>query len=97
LKSFSTKAPGVASAPKPLQHVRSFPTSGFKTIAADQTIEEEELPDYQAHRFYLVRLGEVFQNRYQTVAKLGFGSSSTSWLARDLNYVYSELSWFWAK
>jgi serine/threonine-protein kinase SRPK3 len=74
----------MASAPKPLEDVRSFPTSGFKTIAADQTIEEEELPDYQAHRFYPVRLGEVFQSRYQIVAKLGFGSSSTSSLARDL-------------
>jgi hypothetical protein len=83
-KSLSTRAPGVASVPKPLEDARSFPTSGFKTIEDDQAIEEEELPDYQAHRFYPVRLGEVFQSRYQTVAKLGFGSSSTSWLARDL-------------
>ncbi|RHZ48868.1 hypothetical protein CDV55_101388 [Aspergillus turcosus] len=60
-------------------------------IEADQPIEEEELPDYQAHRFYPVRLGEVFQNRYQTVAKLGFGSSSTSWLARDLNHIASRI------
>jgi hypothetical protein len=33
-------------------------------------------------RFYPARLGEVFQNRYQIMAKLGFGTSSTSWLAR---------------
>jgi hypothetical protein len=33
----------------------------FKTIKADQPTEEEELPDYQAHRFYPVQLGEVFQ------------------------------------
>lgn len=40
-----------------------------------------------ADRFYPVHLGEVFQDRYQTVAKLGFGSSSTIWLARDLWYA----------
>jgi hypothetical protein len=74
----------MASSPKPLGDARSFPVSGFKTIDADQPIEEEELPGYHAHRFYPVRLGEVFQSRYQTVAKLGFGSSSISWLARDL-------------
>jgi hypothetical protein len=82
-KTYSTKAPGMASSPKALGVAWSFPVSGFKTIDADQPIEEEELPGYHAHRFYPVRLGEVFQSRYQTVAKLGFGSSSTWWLARD--------------
>jgi hypothetical protein len=31
-----------------------------------------------------VHLGEVFQSRYQVVAKLGFGVYSTVWLCRDL-------------
>ncbi|QKX62240.1 uncharacterized protein TRUGW13939_09399 [Talaromyces rugulosus] len=67
-----------------LEKPLSLPVSGFPTINADQLVEEEELPDYQADRFYPVRLGEVFQNRYQILAKLGYGSSSTTWLARDL-------------
>lgn len=67
-----------------LEEPRSLPTSGLQTIEADQLVEEEELPDYRADRFYPVRLGEVFQCRYQIIAKLGFGSSSTTWLARNL-------------
>ncbi|KAF4458105.1 CMGC/SRPK protein kinase [Fusarium austroafricanum] len=58
--------------------------AGFHLIDEDIKVEEEEIPGYDASRFYPVRLGEVFQERYQAVAKLGFGSSSTIWLARDL-------------
>lgn len=47
-------------------------------------VEEEEIAGYDASRFYPVRIGEVFQGRYQAVTKLGFGSSSTIWLAQDL-------------
>ncbi|KAB8270700.1 kinase-like protein [Aspergillus minisclerotigenes] len=68
----------------PLEEARPFPTRGFKTIENDQLVEEEESPDYRADRFYPARLGEIFQKRYQIVAKLGFGTSSTTWLARDL-------------
>ncbi|KAH7306019.1 kinase-like domain-containing protein [Stachybotrys elegans] len=68
----------------PPEAPRSFPTTGFSLVGQGQKVEEEELPDYVADRFYPVRLGEVFGSRYQTVAKLGFGSSSTIWLARDL-------------
>lgn len=65
----------------------SFPTSGFSLIDQSRKVEEEELPDYVADRFYPVRLGEVFHDQYHAVAKLGFGSSSTIWLARDLRYA----------
>ncbi|KAK2806624.1 hypothetical protein FQN51_006590 [Onygenales sp. PD_10] len=70
--------------PNTTEEPQEFPTSGFESIEADRLVEEEELPDYKADRFYPVRLGEVFNGRYQTIAKLGFGSSSTIWLARDL-------------
>ncbi|KAJ4213016.1 hypothetical protein NW759_011277 [Fusarium solani] len=42
------------------------------------------MPEYDPDHFYPVRLGEVFNGRFQTVAKLGYVSSSTIWLARDL-------------
>lgn len=48
------------------------------------SIEEETLPGYLAERYYPVRLGEVSQSRYKVIAKLGYGSSSTVWLCRDL-------------
>lgn len=63
---------------------RTLPTSGYETIEADEQIEKEGLPGYRADRFYPVKLGEIFQDRYQVLAKLGYGSSSTIWLARDL-------------
>ncbi|RTE69519.1 hypothetical protein BHE90_016103 [Fusarium euwallaceae] len=58
--------------------------SGFDVIDKDQPIEEESMPEYNPDHFYPVHLGEIFNDRFQTVAKLGYGSSSTIWLARDL-------------
>lgn len=58
--------------------------SNSVTIKAAQKIEEETIPDYVASRYYPVRLGEILQDRYQIVGKLGYGTSSTVWLARDL-------------
>ncbi|RAL06582.1 kinase-like protein [Aspergillus homomorphus CBS 101889] len=84
LKSFSTGTTTSAPRTDYLQDARVFPTSGFESIQADHPVEEEELPDYQAHRFYPVRIGDIFESRYQVVAKLGYGSSSTTWLSRDL-------------
>jgi serine/threonine-protein kinase SRPK3 len=64
----------------------AFSSEGFVSIPADQKIEEETVPDYVASRYYPVRIGEVFSDRYQVVGKLGFGVTSTVWLARDLRY-----------
>lgn len=61
-----------------------FPTHGFETLGEDVKMEEESLPDYDEDAFYPVRIGEVFAGRYQVVGKLGFGTSSTVWLAREM-------------
>lgn len=63
---------------------RQFPTDGFEELPLQKRIEEETIPNYKAERYYTVRLGEVFNSRYQVVAKLGFGTASTIWLCRDL-------------
>lgn len=89
-KSSSTLLSGEKSESNALEEPRSLPASGFTTINTDQLVEEEELPDYQADRFYPIQLGMIFQNRYQIVAKFGFGSSSTTWLARDLRYCFAN-------
>ncbi|KAL6708013.1 hypothetical protein ACN47E_003447 [Coniothyrium glycines] len=47
-------------------------------------LEEETTPYYDPRYFYPARLGEVVNQRYQLATKLGFGASSTVWLARDL-------------
>lgn len=89
-KSSSTLLSDDKSKSNTLEEPLSLPTSGFTTINTDQLVEEEELPDYRADRFYPIQLGTIFRNRYQLVAKLGFGSSSTTWLARDLRYCFSN-------
>lgn len=65
-----------------------FPNEGFEKLPLDDKVEEETVPQYRADKFYPVRLGEVFCSRYQVAAKLGFGTSSTIWLCRDLKYVF---------
>ena len=63
---------------------RSFPSSGYGAVGQNHLAEEEAIPECNPDDFYPVRLGEIFNGRYQTVAKIGYGSSSTIWLARDL-------------
>ncbi|KAG6128569.1 hypothetical protein E4U28_008158 [Claviceps purpurea] len=63
----------------------AFPSEGFAVIPADERIEEETLPNYATSQYYLVTIGEIFRARYQVVGKLGFGTTSTVWLARDLS------------
>src|SRR4051812_38469649 len=59
---------------------RVFPTSGWDSIDPSLIIEEESIPTYRPENFYPVRIGEVFNDRYQVVGKLGYGSSATVWL-----------------
>ncbi|OJD20467.1 hypothetical protein ACJ73_08196 [Blastomyces percursus] len=61
-----------------------FPASGFTELDPAEPIEEELLPDYIAEMYYPVRIGKVLNDGYQVVCKLGYGTTSTVWLARDL-------------
>lgn len=46
--------------------------------------DHEDLENYTADGFHPVRIGDRFEDgQYQIVHKLGFGGSSTIWLARD--------------
>ncbi|KAG6269755.1 hypothetical protein E4U47_003983 [Claviceps purpurea] len=70
--------------PSPAWKPLDFPRKGIAIVSADEKIEEENLPDYATSRYYPVTIGEIFRARYQVVGKLGFGTTSTVWLARDL-------------
>jgi len=74
----------VSSAPRRPLVPRKYPSSGFEMIDMSVKIEEETLPFYNPRLFYPVRIGEVFSDRYQVVAKLGYGTTSTTWLCHDL-------------
>jgi hypothetical protein len=60
------------------------------TLPSNIPIEEELVPGYDPRNFYQVNPGEVFTNRYKMTAKLGYGSCSTVWLARDLQRSVSS-------
>ncbi|KAK3373522.1 kinase-like protein [Lasiosphaeria ovina] len=63
---------------------RKFPSSGFEIIDPSIKVEEENLPFYDPKIFYPARIGQVIHDRYQVVAKLGYGTTATTWLCHDL-------------
>ncbi|EEQ87765.1 serine/threonine protein kinase [Blastomyces dermatitidis ER-3] len=67
----------------PSPHIR-FPATGFETINASRILDEERFEDFKKGRYYPVNIGDVFSSKYQVIGKLGFGMTSTVWLARDL-------------
>ena len=61
-----------------------FHNTNYEVIGAAQKLEEEYFEDFKTGKYYPVRIGDVFASKYQVVGKLGFGVSSTVWLAHDL-------------
>jgi serine/threonine protein kinase len=68
---------------KPLQ----FPTAGYTIVGQNVLLEEQQFDEFKKGVYYPVNIGDVFASKYQVVGKLGFGVTSTVWLARDLQYV----------
>jgi serine/threonine-protein kinase SRPK3 len=64
--------------------VLRFPTSGVEVIKPSQILEEERYREFKKGHYYPVTIGEVLVSKYQILGKLGFGTTSTVWLARDL-------------
>lgn len=46
--------------------------------------EEEGLANYKVGGYHPVQIGEVYNNRYEIVSKVGWGHFSTVWLVKDL-------------
>ncbi|KFL62520.1 uncharacterized protein TERG_12481 [Trichophyton rubrum CBS 118892] len=65
---------------------RKLSTTPFVKLDSSGKTKEEELPEYIAEDFYPVYIGDVLASKYLVVAKLGFGSTSTIWLCRDVQY-----------
>ena len=62
-----------------------FSTScGFETISASEVVDEERFEVFKKGHYYPVNISDVFSSKYQIIGKLGFGVTSTVWLARDL-------------
>ncbi|OAA37906.1 protein kinase domain-containing protein [Metarhizium rileyi] len=69
----------------PLPPLR-FPATGFETISKTELLEEENYQESKTGSYCAVEIGDVYaSNKYQILGKLGFGSTSTVWLARNLH------------
>ena len=69
--------------PHPRDTIRSLTTSaGVRSVKAQ--LSEENLHRYHPGSYHPVHLGDVFNDRYVIVPKLGYGQYSTVWLARDI-------------
>lgn len=55
----------------------------------NEPIEEELFPDDRLSCFHPTRPGELLDGRFRTIAKLGFGTGSTVWLAENLEMYVS--------
>ncbi len=67
---------------------RFAPAASLETptiLPPNTAIEEEEIPNYNPRDFYPANPGDLLSKRYKTIVKLGWGTYSTVWLARDLN------------
>ncbi|KAI9843776.1 MAG: hypothetical protein M1837_006137 [Sclerophora amabilis] len=71
------------------RHQPSPPATTVLSLPSKAPIEEETIPDYSPEHFYPANPGDLLHDRYEVTAKLGWGTSSVVWLARDL------LRWRW--
>merc|ERR1719335_1374041 len=51
----------------------------------DVDSDDEGLDGYRKGGYHVVSLGEIYNQRYQVIAKLGWGHFSTVWLCQDLH------------
>ncbi|KID94346.1 protein kinase domain protein, partial [Metarhizium majus ARSEF 297] len=51
-----------------------------------EPIDEELLPNGRLKYFHPTQPGQILDDRFKTIAKLGFGSGSTVWLAENVAY-----------
>lgn len=66
---------------------RQPPESGFEIVEDGLLLEEQSFSWYTPETFCPVKIGDVFESKYQVLGKLGYGSVSTVWLCRDLQSV----------
>jgi serine/threonine-protein kinase SRPK3 len=61
-----------------------FPTRGFEIIRTSDVLDEERFEKFKKGQHYPANIGDVLISKYQLIGKLGFATTSTVWLARDL-------------
>ena len=62
-----------------------LPISSGPPIPQQELVDEETNPDYHSATFYPAKPGKVLAQKFQLLVKIGWGSQSTVWLARDIS------------
>lgn len=57
-------------------------------MPADVIVDEERIARHNFHHFYPANPGDVLLDRFKLISKIGWGTTSTVWLAGD-NKKYS--------
>jgi non-specific serine/threonine protein kinase len=84
VQSIHYNAMSASPPPTPPARAPDYEDRRFKNI----TLACEWIEDYHPGGYHPVHLGDVFNNgQYKVIRKLGDGSYSTVWLARDLMLV----------
>lgn len=78
------------------QNVRSFAQASVvpRLLPIDIPIEEELVSGYNHKRFYHPNPGDILDRRLQLKAKIGWGSTSTVWLAQDTRWRWDSKPYF---
>lgn len=58
-------------------------SNSSESSSGSADIENEPMSKYKVGGYYPVSIGELFNNRYRIIKKLGWGAFSTVWLAYD--------------
>ncbi|KAL5331710.1 hypothetical protein ACEPPN_001247 [Leptodophora sp. 'Broadleaf-Isolate-01'] len=53
-------------------------------LMTSEAIDEETIPNHGPNDYFSTHPGQLLNDRYQTITKLGWGFGSTVWLAEDL-------------
>lgn len=73
---------------KPIWHL---PSRSALPIPQHEAVDEEICPGYSPNHFYSANPGDILASHYQLLVKIGWGTRSTVWLARDITR-YANLS-----
>ncbi|KAL4986570.1 protein kinase [Aspergillus falconensis] len=61
------------------------PPNAEPPVPQHEPVDEELCPGYNSANFYPANPGEVLAEKFQLLVKIGWGSQSTVWLARDIS------------
>ncbi|KAK7730054.1 hypothetical protein SLS57_001714 [Botryosphaeria dothidea] len=81
----------VIHTPAGANRVYMWHTSGFETLPVTEKIEEETYSSYTNDLYYPAKIGQVLHLQYQVVGKLGYDTTSTVWMCRDLRVFPEDL------